>query len=89
MNAHIPESKQPKHTARSSNLVVDDLRTELLAACNDSQLPVTVVHLILTDLCNAYAAAERTQLARERADEAKAQADKPPAGKGAANARSD
>lgn len=71
MNAHVPEAKQPKQ-ARSSNLVIDDLRTEILAACNGAELPVTVIHLILSELSNAYAAAERDQLARERAAEADA-----------------
>lgn len=84
MKANVP--KPAGKAARSSNLVVDDLRTELLAACNGSHLPVTVVHLILTDLCNAYAQAERDQLARERAAEAR-----PPEapGKGTADAGTD
>lgn len=68
MNANVP--KPAGKPARSFNLVIDDLRTELLAACNGSKLPVTVIHLILTDLCNAYARAEQDQLARERAAEA-------------------
>lgn len=79
-------NKTAQKPARSSDLIVDDLRTEILAVCNGSKLPVTVVHLILTDICNAYAQAEREQLARERAAEAR-----PPEapGKGAADAGTD
>lgn len=59
-------NKTTKKPARSSDLIVDDLRTEIISDCNESGLPVTVINLVLSDILRTSLAAERKLLAAER-----------------------
>ena len=59
-------NKTAQKPARPSDLIVDDLRTAIIADCNESGLPVTVINLILSDIMRTSLAAERKLLAAER-----------------------
>ena len=59
-------NKTAQKPARSSDLIVDDLRTAIIADCNASGLPVTVINLVLSDILRTSLAAERKLLAAER-----------------------
>ena len=59
-------NKTAQKPARTPDLIVDDLRTAIIADCNASGLPVTVINLVLSDILRTSLAAERKLLADER-----------------------